>query len=178
MIKASSKQPPTEISDESSSENSFSSYTKPLKLSHNDHIEAYPWAHQASDNFSKRMPLAGKEEVEYINIAYTSFKRYLTAAQRENMIEYITLPQVSLKKIEKMIGIKKEEKKTIFFCKVCDPTTAYQCSRKSMCKCHVRLHLGYSLYRCSFCNFISTNQNPIYSHYALKHGIPKKWTLS
>ena len=174
VIEASPKQPPTEISDESPSENSFSSHTKPLKLSHNDHIEAYPWAHQASENFSKRMPLAGKEEVEYINISYTSFRRYLTAAQRENMIEYITLPQVSLEKIEKNMGMKKEEKKTIFFCKVCDPTTAYQCSKKAMCKHHVRLHLGYSFYQCSFCNFISSNPTPIYSHYALKHGIPKQ----
>ena len=97
-IEASAKQPPMEISNDSPSEDSFSQDSNSLKLSHNDHIEAYPWAHQASENFSKTTPLAEKEEVEFPNISYTSFRKYLTAEQRENMIELIALPQASLKK--------------------------------------------------------------------------------
>ena len=178
LIEASAKQPTMEISNDSPSEDSFSQDSNSLKLSHNDHIEAYPWAHQASENFSKTTPLAEKEEVEFPNISYTSFRKYLTAEQRENMIELIALPQVSLKKIEQNIGKKKEDKKTTYFCKVCDPKRQYQCPRKTICRRHVRTHLRYSLYRCSFCNFISNNPTNIYSHYLLKHGIPKKWTLS
>ena len=176
MIEASLKQHPTEISNKSSSENSFHSYTKPLKLSRNDHIEAYPWAHQASENFSKTTPLAGKEEIEFPNITYASFRKYLTTEQREKMIEYIALTDASVEKIDKNIGMKKEDNKTIYFCKVCEANKAFQSTAKRNCKRHVRMHLGYSLYRCSFCNFISNNPTPVYSHYLLKHGIPKKWT--
>ena len=64
------KQLPRETSNESPSDNFLDSPTamKPLKLSHNDHIEAYPWAHQASENLFKKTPLAQEEEVEFLNI--------------------------------------------------------------------------------------------------------------
>ena len=159
--------------NQSPSENTFHLHTKSLKLSRKDHIEAYPWAHKASGNFSKTTPLAGTGEVEFPNIAYASFRKYLTAAQREHMIKIITLPQASLDKIEKNIGMKKEDK--TYFCKLCDPNTPYVTTRRAMANRHTRTHMGYSLYRCSFCNFISNNLTPIYSHYMLKHGIPKKW---
>ena len=164
-------------SNESPSEDFLDSHTpmKPLKLSHDDHIEAYPWAHQASENLFKKTPLAGEEEVEFMNIAYRSLGQYLTIAQREQMRQLIELPYITMVKIDKNMGIKKEDNKKIFFCKVCDSAKAFQHQRRSNCTHHVRMHLGYSLYQCSFCNFISNNSSSIYTHYITRHGIPKAW---
>ena len=111
LIEASAKQPPMEISNDSPSEDSFSQDSNSLKLSHNDRIEAYPWAHQALGNFSKTTPLAEKEEVEFPNISYTSFRKSLTAEQRENMIELSLTSSLTGKKLKKILERKKNIRK-------------------------------------------------------------------
>ena len=178
------KQPQTKNSDEFLSSEDFSDRStstaiKPLKLSYNNHKEAYPWAHEASKNFSKTTPLAQEEEeVEFLNMTYRSLPKYITTAQKEKMRQSINLTGAAMRKIEENIGIKKEDTGKIFFCKVCDPRKPYQSQRKPICKRHVRMHLGYSFYRCSFCNFISNNLTSVTIHYITRHGIPKKWILS
>ena len=152
---------------------------KPLKLSHSDHIEAYPWAHNASRNFSIATPLAEEDqEVEFINMKYRSLPKYLTSQQREQMKQVITLTEVAMQRIDKHIGIKRERNKKKFFCKVCDSTSPFQHQKRSRCKRHVKIHLGYSVYRCSFCNFISNNATSVCAHYMCTHGIPKVWIPS
>ena len=164
------KQPPRKTSSDPPSQ------LQPLKLNHNDHIEAYPWAHEASKNFHKTTPLAGQEEeVEFLNISYRSLPNNLTTAQKEQMRQPIALTDAALRKIDEHIGMKTKNKNCIFFCKVCDDTTPHEFQRKTKCRRHVRMHLGYSFYRCSFCNFISNNLTSIHLHYISTHGIPKKW---
>ena len=120
---------------------------KPLKLSHSDHIEAYPWAHNTSRNFSIATPLAEEDqEVEFINMKYRSLPKYLTSQQREQMKQVITLTEVAMRRIDKHIGIKRERNKKKFFCKVCDSTSPFQHQKRSRCKRHVKIHLGYSVY--------------------------------
>ena len=163
------KQPPLKKSSASSS------VLHPLKLNRNDHIEAYPWAHEASKNFHKTTPLAGKEEVEFLNVSYRTLPQKITTAQKEQMRQPIALTDAALRRIDEHIGMKTKNKNCIFFCKVCDDTTPHEFKRKTKCRRHVRTHLGYSVYRCSFCNFISNNLTSIHLHYISTHGIPKKW---
>ena len=182
VILVHAKQSPSETSNESPSEEDFldrstSTAIKPLKLSFSNHIEAYPWAHEASKNFSKMTPLAEEEEVEFLSMTYRSLPKYLTTAQKEKMRQGINLTEAAMRKIEENIGIRKDTGK-IFFCKVCDPRKPYQSRRKPICKHHVRMHLGYWFYQCSFCNFISNNLASVTVHYIARHSIPKKWFLS
>ena len=152
---------------------------KSLKLSHEDHIAAYPWAHEASKNFNKRTPLAQEdEEVEFLNMSYRQLPRYLTLAQKEQMRQGITLTDAAMRKIYQNIGVKKEGTRKLFFCNICNPSIAFRTDKKPLCKRHVRSHLGYSFYRCSFCNFMCNNTNSVTVHYITRHGIPQKWTLS
>ena len=103
VIHVHAKQPPRETSNESPSVEEFSdslTAIKLLKLGHNDHIKAYPWAHQASENFSQTTPLVREEEeVEFLNIPHKLFGKYLTIAQKEQMRQVIDLPEVVMSKI-------------------------------------------------------------------------------
>ena len=131
------RQPTGDTSNEHPSSEDFSesgTAMKPLKLTHKDHIEAYPWAHNASRNFQQITPLVKlNEEFEYVNMKYRSLPKYLTSKQREQMRQLITLTEGAMQKIDENIGIKNQNKKTIFFCKVCDSTSAFQHNKRSKC---------------------------------------------
>ena len=123
-----------------------------LKLSEKEHHQAYPWAHEASKNAFNKTELSN--EVEYVTIPHHSLGSYLTSEMKDQLKEKIKLPDVITKKINNCIGLMERNDKTTYFCKVCNVKSPYDHPKRVMCARHVRIHLGYSLYRCSFCNFI------------------------
>ena len=147
-----------------------------LKLSQKEHDQAYPWAHEASENMLSKTELSN--EVEYVNIPLRLIRNYLTSQMRDQLAENINLPDVITERINNCIGMTEKNDKPMYFCKVCNMASPYHHPKKAMCARHVRIHLGYSLYRCSFCSFISNTANSVYSHYMTKHGIPKEWIIS
>ena len=184
------KQPEKRTSDESNAEDqpqSSNSMQFPkrtsqapdvqsLKLSQKEHHQAYPWAHEASKNTFRKTELSS--EVEYVNITQNTIGKYFTSRMKDQLKEKINLPDVITEKINNCIGMTEKNDKTTYFCKVCNMKSPYNHPKRVMCARHVRIHLGYSLYRCSFCNFISNNPNCVYSHYTTRHGIPKEWISS
>ena len=147
-----------------------------LKLSQKEHNQAYPWAQEASKNTFCKTELSN--EVEYVNISQHSIGKYFTSRMKDQLKEKINLPDVITEKINNCIGMTEKNNKTMYFCKVCNMKSPYNHPKRGMCARHVRIHLGYSLYRCSFCSFISNNPNSVYSHYTTRHGIPKEWIFS
>ena len=177
-IDAVERQPHIKTSSKSPSEEyNFESPKVPRTLSRNDHIEAYPWAHEASKNFHKTTPLASNEEIVFLNLSFKEINNF-TIEQKKQMRQPIHLTDAALRKIEANIGMIKHDKGNIYTCKVCDPGTPFQCTKRTKMKRHIRMHLGYAFYRCSFCNIISNNLNTITKHYVHTHGIPKIWIVS
>ena len=184
------EQPEERSSDESDTENqsqssnsmqptkktSHAPAVQPLKLSQKEYHEAYPWADEASKNTFNKTELSN--EVEYINIPHRSILNYLTSRMRDQLKKNINLPDIVTEKINNCIGMTKINDKPTYFCMVCNRKSPYNHPKRGICARHVRIHLGYSLYRCSFCNFISSTANSVYSHYTLRHGIPKEWIFS
>ena len=146
---------------------------EPLKLSPKEYYEAYPWADEASENKFNKTELAN--EIEYVNIPQQSIGNYLTSRMRDQLKENINLPDVVTEKINNCIGMTKINQKPAYFCKVCNMKSPYNHPKRAICARHVRIHLGYSLYRCSVCDFITNTTNRVYSHYVAKHGMPREW---
>ena len=47
--------------------------------------------------------------------------------------------------------------------------------RKNTLQRHVKVELGYYIFRCSFCDEKSNDPRTLINHYASTHGIPTKW---
>ena len=134
---------------------------QPLKLSQKEYQEAYPWADEASKNAFNKTELSN--EVEYINISQCLIGNYLTSRMRNQLKENINLPDVVIEKVNNCIGITTINQKPTYFCKVCNMNSPYNHPKRAMCARHVRIHLGYSLYRCSVCDFISSTKNCLFA---------------
>ena len=85
--------------------------TKPVRLNHQQHRTAYPWAHNASDNATMKTNLA--DEIEYIN--HPKVHHVLTDEMKKMLIQRIQLPQDIHKEIDQQI----QETKNKFICKIC-----------------------------------------------------------
>ena len=169
-------QPPSLNSMKPTKRTSHTPAVQPLKLSQQEYLQAYPWAHKASENTFNKTELS--KEVEYVNIPQHSIGKYLTSEMRDQLKENINLPDVVIEKINNCIGMTERNDKPTYFCKVCNITSPYNNPKRVMCARHVRIHLGYSLYRYFVCNFISNTLTNVYSHYIANHGIPKNWISS
>ena len=140
--------------------------TKAARLNYHQHRTAYPWAHTASHNATKKTNLA--HEVEYLR--HPNIHNILTDRMKRKLIKKVNLPEDICDKIDEEI----QEMKDNFVCKICSNsfTNRYHAQR------HTKIEMGYQDYRCSFCNYLSNTTYAIYHHYVSTHGIPKDWITS
>ena len=137
--------------------------TKPARINHKQHRRAYPWAHTASNNATKKTNLA--HEIEYIR--HPKIHNILTDQMKKKLIKKVNLPEDISQEIDKEI----QEMKDSFLCKICSNSF----SRRYFAYRHTKIEMGYHEYRCSFCNYLSNSTNCVYHHYVTRHGIPKDW---
>ena len=137
--------------------------TKPARINHQQHRRAYPWAHTASNNATKKTNLA--HEIEYIR--HPKIHNILTDQMKKKLIKKVNLPEDISQEIDQEI----QEMKDSFLCKICSNSF----SRKYCAYRHTKIEMGYHEYRCSFCNYLSNSTNCVYHHYVTRHGIPKDW---
>ena len=136
------------------------------KLTHQQHIRAYPWAHDASRNTFTKSNLAS--EVEYIDTR--QIDKFLTTEMKKKLTTPIKLPKRIVQEIDDNISEINGE----YQCNLCSTifNKRYPATR------HVRIELGYKEHRCSYCNYMSNTTSMIYRHYGNNHGIPKEWICS
>ena len=137
--------------------------TKPARINHQQHRRAYPWAHTASNNATKKTNLA--HEIEYIR--HPKIHNILTDQMKKKLIKKVNLPEDISQEIDQEI----QEMKDSFLCKICSNSF----SRRYSAYRHTKIEMGYHEYRCSFCNYLSNSTNCVYHHYVTRHGIPKDW---
>ena len=140
---------------------------KPAKLTHDQHNRAYPWAHAASKNMFKKTPLA--KELEYI--LHNDIGTMLTNKMKRKICQVIELPCEVMEEINNNIectGL------TGFKCQICSKYFKHRYHIQR----HVKIEMGYNIYRCTFCNYKANCNISIYKHYPSKHGLPKQWVSS
>ena len=140
--------------------------TKAARLNHHQHRTAYPWAHTASHNATKKTNLG--HEIEYIR--HPNVHNMLTDQMKKKLIKKVNLPEDVCDKVYEKI----QEMKDNFVCKIC--SNSY--NKRYHAQRHIKIEMGYHEYRCSFCNYLSNTINAIYQHYVSRHGIPKDWITS
>ena len=117
--------------------------TKPARINHQQHRRAYPWAHTASNNATKKTNLA--HEIEYIR--HPKIHNILTDQMKKKLIKKVNLPEDISQEIDQEI----QEMKDSFLCKICSNSFR----RKYCAYRHTKIEMGYHEYRCSFCNYLS-----------------------
>ena len=136
------------------------------KLTHKQHVKAYPWAEKDSDNEFRRTNLS--DEVEYIR--HPNVQSILTDDMKKKLINKVKLPKEVIQEIDRNI----KQTTNNFMCKLCSNSF----HKRYAAQRHTKIEMGYHEYRCSFCNYLSNTTTCIYHHYVGRHGIPREWITS
>ena len=80
-----------------------------------------------------------------------------------------------MKKIEDKIN---KEGKSNFVCINCTSSPSFSQNKLHALAQHIKIELGYYMYRCSFCDEKSNDLCTLGNHYASTHGIPANWLES
>ena len=147
----------------------FKCKLKPPKkgvLSIEEHEEAYPWEKEAARNRENKTPLSNETRkiTEGIN-------KLLPQALKSKLYKYIEYPYNVNNKIDNKIEGKCKE----YVCINCINNPSFSSTRRSTLQLHVKVELGYNIFRCSFCDEKSNDPRTLINHYALIHGVQSSW---
>ena len=112
--------------------------SKIRKLTHEQHKKAYPWAHNASEKYNMKTPLA--EKVEYLK--HPDIPKLLTSNMKKTMMTAIVLPDEVTEEIDQKIEHIYDGKTAAFHCTICSKIFKHHYYAKH----HVKHELGYSDY--------------------------------
>ena len=62
-----------------------------------------------------------------------------------------------------------------YICINCAKNPSFSSARKNTLQRHVKVELGYYIFRCSFCDEKSNDPQTLINHYASIHGVPSNW---
>ena len=117
--------------------------TKKGFLSIEEHEAAYPWEKEAAKNRENETPFSDK-----IRKITENINKLLPQAMKSRLYQYIQYPDNVNKKIDNKI----EKKKNKYVCINCAKNPSFSSARKNTLQCHVKVELGYYIFRCSFCD--------------------------
>ena len=143
---------------------------KKESLSSAQHVEAYPWEKEAAKNRDKDSPLLEK----VIKLTEGVYK-LLPTERRSQLFENIQYPDCIMKKIEAKID---KQGRSNFVCINYTSSPSFSQNRRRALVRHIKIELGYYMFRCSFCDDKSNNSCTLINHYASTHGIPSTWLKS
>lgn len=135
-------------------------------LSIQQHEEAYPWEKDAARNRENETPFSN--EIRKITEGVNKLLPQIIKSKLFQIIEY---PDNVNMKIDNKIQ-KKDQK---YVCINCASNPSFSSKRKNTLQRHVKVELGYYIFRCSFCDEKSNDPCTLINHYASTHGIPNKW---
>ena len=101
--------------------------------------------------------------------------KLLPTEMRSQLFEKIQYPDCIMKKTEAKI---EKRGKSNFVCINCTSSPPFTQNKQSNLVRHVKIELGYYMYRCSFCDKKSNNSCTLINHYVSTHGIPSNWLES
>ena len=135
-------------------------------LSIEEHEKAYPWEKEAAKNRENKTPLSNemRKITEGIN-------KLLPQALKSKLYKYIEHPDNVNNKIDNKIAGKSKE----YVCINCINNPSFSSTRQSNLQRHVKVELGYYIFRCSFCDEKSNDPRTLINHYASIHGVPSNW---
>ena len=142
------------------------SMNKKAVLSIEEHEEAYPWEKEAAKNRENKTPLSNetKKITEGIN-------KLLPQALKSKLYNYIEYHDNVNNKIDNKI----EGKCKKYVCINCINNPSFSSTRRSTLQRHVKVELGYYIFKCSFCDEKSNDPRTLINHYASIHGVPSNW---
>ena len=135
-------------------------------LSIQQHEEAYPWEKDAAKNRENETPFSN--EIRKIT---EGVNKLLPQIMKSRLFQIIEYPDSVNMKIDNKIQ-KKDQK---YVCVNCASNPSFSSNRKNTLQRHVKVELGYYIFRCSFCDEKSNDPRTLINHYASTHGIPTKW---
>ena len=97
--------------------------------------------------------------------------KLLPQIMKSRLFQIIECPDSVNMKIDNKIQ-KKDQK---YVCVNCASNPTFSSNRKNTLQRHVKVELGYYIFRCSFCDEKSNDPRTLINHYASTHGIPTKW---
>ena len=136
-------------------------------LSSAQHEEAYPWEKEAAKNRGKDSPLSEK-----VMRMTKGVNKLLPTEMKSQLFQFIQYPDNIMKKIEDKIN---KEGKSNFVCINCTSLPSFSQNKRHALVRHIKIELGYYMYRCSFCDEKSNDPHTLVNHYASTHGIPSNW---
>ena len=139
-------------------------------LSSAQHEEAYPWEKEAAKNRGKDSPLSQK-----VMRMTKGINKLLPTEMKSQLFQFIQYPDNIMKKIEDKIN---KEGKSNFVCINCTSSPSFSQNKRHALVRHIKIELGYYMYRCSFCDEKSNDPRTLVNHYASTHGIPSNWLES
>ena len=144
--------------------------TKKEALSRAQHEEAYPWEKDAAKNRGKDSPLSEK-----VRKLTKGVNKLLPTEMKSQLFQIIQYPDNIMKKIEDKIH---KKGKSNYVCINCTSSPSFSEKRRHHLVRHVKIELGYCLFRCSFCDERSNDPRTLVNHYTSTHGIPSNWLES